>query len=291
MVILVYLAIVLSSVTQSASTKAFNRQSDNSAVFNAVKATTSFALFALMAVKGFTFHLPTLIFGLLYGACMCLSMYSGYKALCLGPMALTSMLVSFSIIVPLIWGLTVGDEILSTLRITALILLFGAIILTNADKIFKKRESKESGTQKRGYGIWLMFVGTTFLCNGVCSVLQKQHQALYPEAYSGEFMFFAMLLCTLIFASVLLLKNSMAEIKKVKRKWLGALSGLGNGLANFFTLILAGFENASVLFPIISAGTLLSVILCGRFLFKEKLKINHYLALGAGMLAVVLLKL
>ena len=291
MVIIVYLAIVLASVTQSASTKAFNRQSDNSTVFNATKAVTSFALFALMAVKGFTFHLPTLFFGLCYGACMCVSMYSGYKALCLGPMALTSMLVSFSIIVPLIWGLTVGDETLSPLRIIALILLFGAIILTNADKIFTSRQNKESGTQKSGYGLWLLFVGTTFMCNGVCSVLQKQHQSLYPEAFSNEFMFFAMLLCTLIFVTILLLKNSREDIKKVNKKWLGALSGLGNGLVGFFTLILAGFENATVLFPVISAGTLLSVILCGRFLFKEKLKINHYFALPAGMLAVVFLKL
>ena len=259
MVILVYLAIVLSSVTQSASTKAFNRQSSNSAVFNAIKALTSFAIFALMAVGGFTFHLPTLIFGLIYGACMCLSMYSGYKALCLGPMALTSMFVSFSIIVPLIWGLTVGDETLSALRVIALILLFGAIILTNADKLFKKRENKEPISQKSGYVVWLLFVGTTFLCNGACSVLQKQHQALYP-----------MLLCTLVFTVILLLKNTVSEIRKVKRKWLGALSGLGNGLVGFLTLILAGFENATVLFPVISAGTLLSVILCGRFLFKEK---------------------
>ena len=217
MVILVYLAIVLSSVTQSASTKAFNRQSSNSAVFNAIKALTSFAIFSLMAVGGFTFHRPTLIFGLIYGACMCLSMYSGYKALCLGPMALTSMLVSFSIIVPLIWGLTVGDETLSALRVIALILLFGAIILTNADKLFKKRENKEPISQKSGYFVWLLFVGTTFLCNGACSVLQKQHQSLYPEAYSGEFMFFAMLLCTLVFTVILLLKNTVSEIRKVKR--------------------------------------------------------------------------
>ena len=119
MVILVYLAIVLSSVTQSASTKAFNRQSDNSAVFNAVKATTSFALFALMAVKGFTFHLPTLIFGLRYGACMCLSMSSGYKALCLGPMALTSMIASLSVAIPVLWGVFVRGEPFHILKAAA----------------------------------------------------------------------------------------------------------------------------------------------------------------------------
>ena len=69
------------------------------------------------------------------------------------------------------------------------------------------------------------------------------------------------------------------------------LSGLANGIANFLTLVLAGMENASVLFPIISAGTILASLLCGRLLFKEKLKTNHFVALAAGIVAVVLLKL
>ena len=294
MVILLYFVIVLASVTQSATTKLFNRHSTNATVFNACKALAAFVLFAAMAAWGFTLHMPTLVFGMLYGACLCASMYAGYKALCLGPMALTSMLVSFSILIPLLWGVTVGGESLHLLRIIALLLLFGSIILTNADKLFlHHRQKTENGYQneaKGNYGKWLLFVLATFLCNGGCSVLQKQHQSLYPERYSKEFMLFAMLLCVLVFCSVSLIKYPLADIKRVKKKWLGTLSGVANGLSGFFTLALAGFENASVLFPVISAGTLLGALLCGKFFFKEKLKVNHYLALMLGMCAVVLLK-
>ena len=59
-------------------------------------------------------------------------------------------------------------------------------------------------------------------------------------------------------------KVSMSEIRAIKVKRYGVLSGLANAAANFLTLILAGFENASVLFPIISAGTILASLLCGR---------------------------
>lgn len=290
MVIAVYLAIILFSVMQSATTKLFNRRSSNSSLFNSIKAISSLALFAIMAVSGFTFHLPTLLFGLLYGGCLCVSMYSGYKALCLGPMALTSMLVSFSILIPLLWGVLFEKEVLAPLHVVGLLILFGTIILTNADKLFQKRQDRVQ-TQKGTYGVWLLFVGITFLCNGVCSILQKQHQSLFPEAYSGEFMLFAMLFCTLIFSAVTLLRNAPSDIKQTKGKWLGVLSGIANGLANFFTLTLAGFENASILFPVISAGTLLGAILCGKLLFREKLKLNHYIALVCGMLSVILLKL
>ena len=285
MVISVYLFIVLASATQSSTTKLFNQSCSQSSVFNALKSCTALGMFALTAVFGFSFHLPTVVFGLLYGVSLCISMWAGYKALCLGPMALTSMLVSFSVIIPLIWGLTVGNETLKALQYPAFALLFLAIILTNADKIKVKKNTQNN------YGLWFLFVGITFVCNGLCSILQKQHQTLYPEAYSKEFMLFAMLLCSIVFSFIALRKVSLKELKTVKGKRYGILSGLANGTANFLTLVLAGLENASVLFPIISAGTILASLLCGRFLFKEKLKANHYVALAAGIAAVVLLKL
>ena len=116
MVIVVYLLIILAAVTQSATTKLFNRSCSHSVVFNAIKACTALILFALIAAFGFTFHMPTVLFGILYGISLCLSMYAGYRALCCGPMALTSMLVSFSVAIPLLWGVTVGNEALKERR-------------------------------------------------------------------------------------------------------------------------------------------------------------------------------
>lgn len=285
MIILIYAFIVLSSVTQSVTTKLFNQKLSCSAVFNAIKSLTSLVLFALISLFGFTFHLETMFFGVAYGACLCVSMYTGYQALCRGPMALTSMLVAFSVIIPLIWGITAGNEVLKTIQYPGIVLLFIVIALINADKIKAKK------TQQTKYGLWFMFVGITFVCNGVCSILQKQHQTLYLKLYNTEFMLFSALLCSLVFFIVALKKFSIKDIKTVRGKSYGVLSGLANGTANYLTLILAGMENASVLFPIISAGTILACVFCGRVLFKEKLKANHYVALVLGIVAVVLLKL
>ena len=100
-----------------------------------------------------------------------------------------------------------------------------------------------------------------------------------------------MLLCSLIFSVAALSRLSFKEIRETKGKMFGIISGCSNGMANFLTLIMAGFENASILFPIISAGTVLSALLCGRFVFKEKLKANHYFSLAFGILAIVFLKI
>ena len=51
---------------------------------------------------------------------------------------------SVSLFIPLIWGLTVGEESLGPVRVIALIILLCAIILTNADKIFGKKEAKKT---------------------------------------------------------------------------------------------------------------------------------------------------
>lgn len=287
MVITLYVLIILASVAQSVTIKLFHRESTQSSVYNAIRSCTAFLLFAFAAAFDFTFHMPTVIFGLLYGVSLCVSMYAGYKALCNGPMALTSMLVSFSIIIPLIWGITVGNETLKAIQYPALALLLAAIVLTNVDKLRVK--SNEGG--EKHYGVWLLFVGITFACNGICSVLQKQYQTLYPEAYSREFMLFAMLLCSIVFSIVAFKKISFKELRTVKGKRFGVLSGLANGIANFLTLVLVGLENASVLFPIISVGTIFAAIICGRLIFRDKLKINHFAALAVGMIAVVFLKM
>ena len=196
MIFLFYFLILFSSATQVSATKLYNKCSDNSAVFNAIKAVSALILFALMAMIGFRFHLPTVLFGFCYGACLCLSMYAGYKALCLGPMALTSMLTSLSVVIPLLFGIAVWKETLGGFKIAALALLVFTILMINADKL--KNGAKAEG----GYAIWLFFVFLTFAANGFCSVIQKQHQILYPESYSREFMFFAMLVCSIVFSSI-----------------------------------------------------------------------------------------
>ena len=64
MIFLFYFLILFCSATQVSATKLYNKCSDNSAVFNAIKSASALVLFALMAVIGFRFHLPTVLFGL-----------------------------------------------------------------------------------------------------------------------------------------------------------------------------------------------------------------------------------
>lgn len=286
MAYIVYFCIILSSAIQSSSVKQYNRKNSGSSpfYFNAFKALSAFAAFAAASFFGFTLHMPTVLYGVFYGLALCLSMHAGYRALCLGPMALTSMLVSFSLIIPLIWSISFGDEVIGLIQLVAIVCLFVSMVAVNIDKI------RKSSAGETNYGLWLTFVALTFISNGVCSILQKEHQRAFPGQFNKEFMFFSMLVCTVIYLGASIIKSPKG-LGRMEGKGYAVVSGITNALSGFLTLALAGFENASVLFPIISAGTIMASLLCGRFIFKEKLKINHYIAILFGTAAVVLLKL
>lgn len=287
MAVLIYLCIILASVTQSISAKKYNagNATANAFCFNALKGLAALTLFAFASLFGVTFHVPTMLYGACYGLSLCLSMYAGYRALCLGPMALTSMLVSFSVIIPLVWSVLFGQEKIGALQGIALGCLLISLLLVNVDKL------KTGIDQKTNHLLWGAFVALTFLTNGVCSILQKAHQMAFPGSFNKEFVLSSMLVCAPVYILAALVTTPKGTFRKLHYKGFALLSGIANALASFFTLALAGFENASVLFPVISAGTILGSLFCGRLFFKERLKANQYVAVVFGTAAVVLLKL
>lgn len=286
MSVLVYFLIIISSVSQSASNKKFTQVSNSGVVFNAIKATVSAILLLAIALAwGFTPHLPTVFYGIGYGCLLSLSMFCGYKALELGPLSITSMLVAFSLILPLLYGVLFCGESLNLLKYIAFALVFIAIILANADKFAQK------GKKTENYFLWVLFVLITFTSNGTFAIVQKIHQIEYPSLYTREFTFYAMSVCMLVYLTVGLIRTPIKKWREVPGKRYGVICGVTTGLSSLFTIILTGMENASVLFPIVSVGTILGVLLCGRVIFREKLKINHYIAFAVGATAVLFLKL
>ena len=283
MEIVYYLAIVLFSPLQSAASKYYAKDGGDILSFNLIKSFSALALFALVSIWGITFHVDTIVLSAFYGISLAVSMHFGYRAVEVGPMALTSLLVSFSVVIPIVYGLSFCGEAFTFFKGLGFGFLFVAIICSN----IKKRDNVSSKTDLR----WFLCVLLTFVTNGICAVLQKRHQILYPKLYGTEFMLFAMLTCFLIYAVFAIIKIRPTRFFAVKKKRYGVYSGVGNGIANFCTILLAGFESASVLFPTISIGTIIGAIICGRVLFKEKLNVNNYLTLLFGVVAIIFLKL
>lgn len=268
-----YLLNVVCASGQSALSKVYALKGGTANVFNVNKAIAGICVFLAMGIyNGMSFHLPTLIFGLCYGIFLGISMFTGFKALEIGPMALTSIIASFSLIIPFIFGITVWNEKLSVLGAVGIVLLLTAIVLLN----FKK----EKGLSFK----WSFFALMILITNGICSLIQKYHQLYYPDRYRIEFMIWSFV-CVLFVSTVI----GKKELKSFRIDPLGIISGIMNGSANFIVLYLAATQNASVLFPVVSVCNVIAAWLIGRIIFKEKLKLFQLLGLVFGVAAVFML--
>ncbi len=278
MIALIYVCNVLCSAGQSAFTKQYAKKKGSSVIFNVNKALMGTALFLVMGLlSGFSLNIPTILFGTCYGLSLYVSMIAGFKALSMGPMALTSVISSFYSVIPFIAGICFWNEALTPYKVTGIILVLFSILLINA--------KKENGFSYK----WLVYTIICLTANGVCAIIQKMHQLEYPKLYRTEFMFWA-LLCVLIILSVVMF-GKPAEKRSFKFSFLGLTSGFLNCSANFIVLYLSSTENASELFPIVSIANIMAVWATGVVFFKEKLKLFQTIGLIVGVASVVLLKL
>ena len=278
MTALLYFLNVACATGRSALEKQSAKTGNDSSVFNLNKTLSGFAVFLLWGlIQGLSFHWPTILFAAGYGIFLCVSMHTGFRALAIGPMALTSILASFSLLVPFFFGVFFWQEPLTVFGILGMGLLLLSIVFING--------KKASGLSFR----WFLYALATLLTNGVCSVIQKYHQMQYPAQYRTEFMVFALLSVWILLWLSRLPKHR--EEAPFSFNLHGLLSGMLNGAANYIVLFLSATENASVLFPIVSVANIAAVWLVGLLFFKEKLTVLQTVGLVLGVASIFLLKI
>ena len=292
---LLYIANTVFARTESALGKYSGKRGGDPHTFNrgkTVAATLLCAIFAIFA--GIEYHGGTVTLALIYGGALALSMHAGLVALSLGSMAIVSMLASFSLIIPTLWGLVFLNEKISLFGISGLLLIALSILLLNLKK----------GGGKISAECWIYSI-LTMVANGITSIVQKYHQAQNPGKYRIEFMLISMAFACLIFMLLWLKavasEKSRSKVASKKRSIketftqlpliLGFLAGVCNCFANFSILFLANSENATVLFPILSATNAIGACLVGKLVFKERLTPLQLISICLGIISVVLLKI
>ncbi len=296
-IITLYIGAVLFSCAQSALTKQNSRCGGEVSSFNLCKAISFFAVLLLIFAFDRAWNLPTLLYGAGYGVLLCISMLAGYYALKTGPMALTSMIVTFSLLIPYGYGVVFLREVPGVPQIIGILLFFVSLFLIKAPS-GEKNAAAPAVPERKTSGRWALYVALTLLANGVASIVQKQHQVVYPGEYTASFMAAAGLVTCVLFAlgrlAVVRRTGTLVAQKTSQRAHsllLGMLSGAANGLYGLAQLVLAATEDASILYPVLSAGTMLAVFVTGRVFFREKMTALQTAGFLVGLAAIVLLKL
>ena len=281
---LIYLISVILGISgQNIAKKAFSHKTGGGGVFtfSTLCALASMLFFLLTATKPVwnAALLPyALFFALSYGT----ASIFGVLALSCGPLSLTALISSFSLMIPTFYGLLFLQDPVSFGLYPGLALLAASLFLIN-----KKGKHEDRLSLK-----WFVYVLLAFLGNGLCSVAQAMQQKHFQGQFKNEFMIMALAFVVMIMGVAALLKERRDLGDYCKAGWYLSLGcGALNGMVNLFVMILTGLMSVSLMFPLISVGGIVVTFTVSKVFYKEKLSTAQHIGFLLGIGAIVFLNL
>ena len=281
--ILLLLTIVIFVSVQSVAKKAFNSKVSGGALsFSAASCVAALLVFLITSGGKLNFSGEFLIYSVLFAVSYSVSVVTSMLALVVGPLSLTCLVTSFSLIVPTLYGIVALNEPVSTNLFIGLALLVVALVLINMEEKGEKKITMK----------WVFFVVLAFIGNGMCSTVQKMQQIELAGQYKSEFMIIALTISAIAMAVCALCTERKQMLPSLKTGfWMYTVCGLANGIVNFLVVYLSTRMAASVMFPVISAGGIVLTFLISLFFYKEKLSKCQIIGSALGLVSVIFLNL
>ena len=265
--------------------KAYNvKKVGNVFVFSAASAFTAMIFFVISSKGVFTILPPKVLpYSICFAMAYCLSTTTSMIAIKLGPLSISSLITSYSLIIPTFYGFIILEEPLKLWLMFGIILLLISLFFINREK---------QGEEKKITFKWCIFAFLSFIGNGMLSIIQKAHQTEFDGMYKNEFMIIALLITSLVLVIIAIIYDREKAFTGLKKGfWLYTGCGVANGIVNLLVLILSGKMPASVMFPVISAGGVLMAAFVSVFIYKEFLSKTQWLGLMIGTVSIVLLNI
>ncbi len=248
---------------------------------------TMVSLFALVVflfrIKGQDFSPKILPFAGMFAVCYAITTVAAMEALRIGSLAITVLILSYSLVIPAVYGFLFWEERPEVLQMIGMLCLVVSLVLTR---------NESNGEKKRASAKWVIYTLAAFFTNGFCSVVQRQQQINFQGKYDTTFMITALFLVT-VFLGIVTCIREKRELKTIlcKGGYLAALCGICNGVTNLLVMVCLVSIPASVFFPIISAGQLVIVFLISLVFFREKFIKRQIAGFVVGVAAIVFMNL
>lgn len=279
---LLLLCIPLTGCVQNISQKQYNlkKQSPNVILFSAVTSLIALCFFLITSGFRLDFDVRLVPYALAFAVAYSAAWVGTVLAVRYGLMAISTLIISCSLIFPTVYGMIMGEEVTANI-IIGIALLFMALVLVNL-----------KFTQKEKFSVkWLICVLVAFLGNGVCSISQNLQKRALGDSFSHEFMIIALA------ASVVLLtvyaaftsKDLIGDFKACLPY--SAANGVANAIGNFIMLTIIGNIPNTILYPTHSALGMIGTFLLAFFAYRERFSGVQYLGYALGMTSIILLNL
>ncbi len=253
----------------------------------ALTAALAFGVSYLLQTESLSVTSNELSFGILFGVFYFIAVAGSAAGYELGSMSLTAIIVNMSLLIPLLYSCVIQKEAAEPLQIVGIALIALTMILA----VDRDRKKKKGGRPVK----WLLVVLLAFFANGITAVLQKEYILSSGEEGTMLFMSVAYLTAALLFlgnaAWIRSRKQERLLEKPLSLTSMSILSGLGSFGGNALLGILCVRISGAVLYPFLNGGLCIVSAALSFVLFREKATLRKLIAIGVGLVAIVLLNL
>ena len=231
----------------------------------------------------------TVLLGALFGAVVTFQGLFMLKAIQVGPISLTTVIVSFSTVITALSGAIFWGEKIKALQIVGIVLMLASFYFS-----INKEEKQKKASLK-----WLLFCILALIGSGGIGLMQKIHQNTEYKGEVNAFLITAFAVGSVLSLALLLISktrsNEPAFLKSANGKisWLVIvlimLTGILTAVNHKLNLYLSGVMDSAVFFPLINGGNLVLVTLSALIFFRERLSVKQWISVAIGITSVLCL--
>ena len=272
-IILSILSMVLQNCILNNVCKKDLQASDHAYRFNILTYAVCILLFGIIALSG-EISWFTVLMGLLFGVVTALCNYYKMLSLLSGPMHITLLITTSSMIIPTMSGMFFGEKFSFAKLCVVFVLIFFIYL------------SLEKKSDHKANKYWLIFCSLAFIFQGSIGVLQKIHQSSAHKNEVGSLLFIAFI-CSLVYSHIRA-KKGFKELNFRKKHFFFALvCGICTFVMNFLNLKLSGLLPSQLFFPVVNGSTIVLSSAMSVLFFKEKLSKRQIVGLCGGIAALI----
>ncbi len=282
-----YLLLALTTVAmsgQAIATKQYNKKSFSAPIiYTVMSALSALPVFIISSGFKLQFNLETLVYSVFFALAYAAALIGITLAISWGPLSISTLIQSYSLIIPTIYGIVFLDEPIKQTTVIGFILLVISLFAVN----YVKGNKQSKITLK-----WIIAIIICFVGNGMCSTVQKIQQEASGGKYKSELMIMALIIVGITLFAVSLFTEKKSITPSVKGGWYWAvICGIFNGVVNLLVMILGGKIAVSILFPVITAGGIVLSSALAIFFYKEKLSKIQLIGVLIGIISIVFLNI
>lgn len=270
---------------QSVFAKQYQRKTKKSPILFAVlSATVALAFFLVLSGFKISAVADLLPYSIAFSIAYSSSILFLVIAIGCGKLSITTLINSYSLIIPTLYGAIFLNEKLKVYAYIGFLLLMVSLFLVN----IPPKHANESGISVK----WVVAVSIAFLGNGMCSTIQKAQQLTFVGKYKNEFMIVSLVIAVIILSIATLIKEkSYIKQSFIAGGHFAVFYGLCNGIVNLLVMIVGGMMPISIMFPVISAGSIVFTSIISVYIYKESLSRVQLIGVILGILSIIFLNI